>query len=74
MTLGISFTMPAAVLKAHGYRCNFSDNPNPRAWYIDVDDGLQGDESAFLRNEIYLRDVELLVHEITAFKRFSDRI
>ena len=66
--------MPAAVLKAHGYRCDFSDNPNPRAWYIDVDDGLQGDESAFLRNEIYLRDVELLVHEITAFNRFYDRI
>lgn len=56
MTSGIGFIMPAAVLKAHGYRCNFSDNPNPRAWYIDVDDGLQGDESAFLRNEIYLRD------------------
>lgn len=61
------------VLKARGYRWNGDDNPNPRAWYIDVDDGLQGDEIAFLRKEIYLRDVELLVREITAFNRFSDR-
>lgn len=61
------------VLKARGYRWNGDDNPNPRAWYIDVDDGLQGDEIAFLRKEIYLRDVEILVHEITPFNRFSDR-
>ena len=61
------------VLKARGYRWNGDDNPNPRAWYIDVDDGLQGDEIAFLRKEIYLRDVELLVREITPFNRFSDR-
>ena len=61
------------VLKARGYRWNGDDNPNPRAWYIDVDDGLQAEEIAFLRKEIYLRDVELLVREITAFNRFSDR-
>ncbi|MGN7871681.1 3'-5' exonuclease [Paracoccus sp. 22332] len=61
------------VLKARGCRWNGDDNPNPRAWYIDVDDGLQVAEIAFLRKEIYLRDVELLVHEITAFNRFSDR-
>ena len=61
------------VLKARGYRWNGDDNPNPRAWYIDVDDGQQETEIAFLRKEIYLRDVELLVREITAFNRFSDR-
>ena len=61
------------VLKARGYRWNGNDNSNPRAWYIDVDDGLQDTEIAFLRKEIYLRDVELLVREITAFNRFSDR-
>ena len=61
------------ILKARGYRWNGEDNPNPRAWYIDVDDGLQAEEIAFLRKEIYLRDVELLVREITAFNRFSDR-
>ena len=61
------------VLKARGYRWNGDDNPNPRAWYIDVDDGQQDEEIAFLRKEIYLRDFELLVREITAFNRFSDR-
>jgi len=61
------------VLKARGYRWNGDDNPNPRAWYIDVEDGLQEAEIAFLRKEIYLRDVEPLVREITAFNRFSDR-
>ncbi|MEP3981147.1 MAG: hypothetical protein ABJM25_19215 [Parvibaculum sp.] len=66
--------MPEAVLKARGFRCNFSDNPNPRAWYIDFDDGLLGDDSVFLCNEIYRRNVELLAHEITAINRFSDRV
>lgn len=61
------------VLKARGYRWNGDDNPNPRAWYIDIDDGSQTEEIAFLRKEIYQRDVELLVREITAFDRFSDR-
>lgn len=61
------------VLKARGYRWNGDDNPNPRAWYIDVDDGSQAEEIAFLRKEIYLRDVELLVREITALNRFSER-
>ncbi|MCR9060899.1 MAG: 3'-5' exonuclease [Rhodobacteraceae bacterium] len=61
------------VLKARGYRWNGDDNPNPRAWYIDVDDGSQAEEIAFLRKEIYQRDVELLVREITALNRFSDR-
>lgn len=61
------------VLKARGYRWNGDGNPNPRAWYIDVDDGSQAEEIAFLRKEIYQRDVELLVREITAFNRFSDR-
>lgn len=61
------------VLKARGYRWNGDDNPNPRAWYIDVDDGQQDKEIAFLSREIYLRDVELAVRKITAFNRFSDR-
>ncbi len=60
-------------LKARGYRWNGDDNPNPRAWYIDVEDGLQDAEIAFLRKEIYLRDIELLVREMNAYNRFSDR-
>ncbi|SOB87143.1 DNA polymerase-3 subunit epsilon [Sphingomonas guangdongensis] len=60
-------------LKARGYRWNGDGNPNPRAWYIDVDDARREAEISFLRKEIYLRDVELLVHRMDAYNRFSDR-
>jgi len=60
-------------LKARGYRWNSEGNPNPRAWYIDVDDDVREQELAYLRAEIYQRDVELLVRKITAYERFSDR-
>jgi DNA polymerase-3 subunit epsilon len=61
------------VLKARGYRWNAEGNPNPRAWYIDVDDQDRESELAYLRREIYQQDVELLVRKITAYDRFSDR-
>lgn len=60
-------------LKARGYRWNGDGNPNPRAWYIDVDDAQREAEISFLRKEIYLRDVELLVHRMDAYNRFSGR-
>ena len=60
-------------LKARGYRWNGDGNPKPRAWYIDVDDARREAEINFLRKEIYLRDVELLVHRMDAYNRFSDR-
>tara|TARA_A100001391_G_scaffold65878_6_gene41529 strand:+ start:3729 stop:4523 length:795 start_codon:yes stop_codon:yes gene_type:complete len=61
-------------LKARGYRWNGDSNPNPRAWYIDVEDGKREAEINYLRKEIYLRDVELLVHRIDAYNRFADRL
>ena len=60
-------------LKARGYRWNGDGNPNPRAWYIDVEDDVREKELAYLRTEIYQREVELLVRKITAYERFSDR-
>lgn len=60
-------------LKARGYRWNGDGNPNPRAWYVDVDNARREAEISFLRKEIYLRDVELLVHRMDAYNRFSDR-
>lgn len=60
-------------LKARGYRWNGDSNSNPRAWYIDVDDDARERELAFLRAEIYQREVEILTQKITAFERFSDR-
>lgn len=62
------------VLKARGYRWNGDENPNPRAWYIDVDDADRDAEIAFLRKQIYQRDVDLLARELTAFDRFSNRV
>ncbi|PHR19432.1 MAG: DNA polymerase III subunit epsilon [Sphingopyxis sp.] len=61
------------ILKARGYRWNGDDNPNPRAWFVDVEDHQREAELLFLSKEIYLRDIELLVHRITAYNRFSDR-
>ena len=61
------------VLKARGYRWNSDKNANPRAWYIDVDEDIRDQELAYLRAEIYRRDVEILVRKITAYERFSDR-
>ena len=48
------------VLKARGYRWNSDKNANPRAWYIDVDEDIRDQELAYLRAEIYRRDVEIL--------------
>jgi DNA polymerase III subunit epsilon len=62
------------VLKARGYRWNGEGGPNPKAWYIDVDDATKEQELGFLQGEIYQRRVELIVRKITAFERFSDRI
>jgi DNA polymerase III subunit epsilon len=60
-------------LKARGYRWNGDENPNPRAWYVDVADQAKEQELTFLRKEIYQREVELIVRKITAYERFSDR-
>ena len=61
------------VLKARGYHWNGDGNPNPRAWYIDVDEDVREQELAYLRAEIYQREVDILVRKITAYERFSDR-
>ena len=62
------------ILKARGYRWNGDDNPNPKAWYIDVDTSRYETEIEFLSNEIYRRDIELLTRKIDAYNRFSDRL
>lgn len=61
-------------LKARGYRWNGDANPNPRAWYVDVEDARREAEIGFLCKEIYLREVEPLVHRMDAYNRFSDRV
>jgi DNA polymerase-3 subunit epsilon len=61
------------VLKARGYRWNAEGRAVPRAWYVDVADGNVEAELAFLKSEIYRRDIDPLVRRIEAHDRFSDR-
>lgn len=61
------------VLRVRDYRWNGDGTSNPRSWYIDVDDDNREHELAYLRTEIYRREVELPVRRITAYERFSDR-
>ena len=61
-------------LKRRGYRWSDWSDGRPRSWYVDVSEGALEDEIAFLRSEIYLRDVEPRLQTLTAFSRFSARI
>jgi len=61
------------ILKGRGYRWNDGANGKPKAWFVDVDDASHEAEIAFLKAEIYQRDVDLLVRRITAYDRFSER-
>ena len=61
-------------LKRRGFRWNDGSDGRPKSWFIDVDETALDDEIAFLRTEIYARDVELGVQRLTAFTRFSNRV
>jgi DNA polymerase-3 subunit epsilon len=60
-------------LRRRGYRWSDGSDGRPRSWYVDVDESKLDDEIAFLRTEIYLRDVEPRLRTLTAFDRFSVR-
>jgi DNA polymerase III subunit epsilon len=60
-------------LRRRGYRWSDGSDGRPRSWYVDVDESKLDDEIAFLRTEIYLRDVEPRLQTLTAFDRFSVR-
>ncbi|MCW2082411.1 UNVERIFIED_ORG: DNA polymerase-3 subunit epsilon [Bradyrhizobium japonicum] len=61
-------------LKRRGYRWNDGSDGRPKSWFRDVDETALDDEIAFLRTEIYMRDLEPTVQRLTAFTRFSSRI
>jgi DNA polymerase-3 subunit epsilon len=61
-------------LKRRGYRWSDGSDGRPRSWYVDVCEGALRDEIAFLKTEIFLRDVEPRLQTLTAFTRFSARI
>jgi DNA polymerase III subunit epsilon len=60
-------------LKRRGYRWSDGNDGRPRSWYKDVCETALADEIAFLRTEIYLREVEPRLQSMTAFTRFSGR-
>src|SRR5215470_16577948 len=60
-------------LKRRGYRWSDGSDGRPKSWYIDVDEIALDDEIAFLKTEIYLRDIEPRLQALTAFDRFSVR-
>ena len=60
-------------LKRRGYRWSDGSDGRPRSWYVDIDESKLDDEIAFLKTEIYLRDVEPRLQTLTAFDRFSVR-
>lgn len=62
------------VLKRRGYRWSDGSDGRPRSWYVDVVETALDGEIAFLRSEIYLRDVDPRLQTLTAFTRFSSRI
>lgn len=61
------------ILKARGYRWNGESGAAPKAWYIEVDESGLDAELAYLRTEIYQREIDLLVTKLTAYNRFTDR-
>jgi DNA polymerase-3 subunit epsilon len=60
-------------LKRRGYRWSDGSDGSPRSWYVDIDESKLDDEIAFLKTEIFLRDVEPRLQTLTAFDRFSIR-
>ena len=61
-------------LKKRGYRWSAGDEGRPKAWYVDIDEAKRDDEIAYLRQSIYLRDVDLFSQALSALDRFSVRI
>ena len=60
-------------LKRRGYRWSDGADGRPRSWYIDVDEAAQEAEIQFLRQVVYLRDLDPQVQTMTAMNRFSRR-
>ncbi|WP_426533027.1 3'-5' exonuclease [Bradyrhizobium sp. McL0615] len=61
-------------LKRRGYKWSDGSDGRPKSWYVDVRETALQDEIAFLKTEIYLRDVEPRLQSLTAFTRFSARL
>ncbi|QRM33185.1 3'-5' exonuclease [Microvirga sp. VF16] len=58
------------VLKRRSYRWNDGSNGRPKSWWIEVGEEALEAEVAFLRDEVYRRELEPFIQKITAFERF----
>jgi len=58
------------LLKRRGYRWNDGTDGRPKSWWVEVDEEAAEAELAFLRREVYRREVEPYTQRITAFERF----
>ena len=58
------------MLKARRYRWNDGTDGRPKAWWVEVDEEAFEAEIAFLRREVYRREVEPFCQRTTAFERF----
>lgn len=61
-------------LRARGYRWSDGADGGLRAWWTEVAETAIDAELAFLKSEIYRREVEPPMKRLTAFDRFSDRV
>lgn len=61
------------MLKRRGYKWNTDRSIGPKAWWKDIDASMIEEERTYLRSEIFKRDVNLPMFEVTAFQRYSTR-
>lgn len=61
------------LLKHRGYKWNAERSIGPKSWWKDVDASVVEEECAYLRSEIFKREVNPPMFEITAFQRYSTR-
>ncbi len=60
-------------LKKRGYRWSDGTDGRPKSWYIDVQESSIEAEIAYLRDDVYLLDLEPRLQRLTGFERFSNR-
>ena len=60
-------------LKKRGYRWNDGSDGRPRSWHIEIDQSALQTEIDHLRKEIYRRDVDPYIQQLSALTRFSIR-
>jgi DNA polymerase III subunit epsilon len=57
-------------LKARGYRWSDGNDGRPKSWWIEVEEEAHEAELAYLRKEIYARNVTPFSQRLTARERF----